>query len=89
MIHLLDPTRLPASDAVKRGVLIFTFGLLAAAVGYCCVYRASTSFARSLQKSDRPELAWLQQEFNLNDAEFKPLLDDSNRTRKGFHQRSR
>ena len=69
------PIRLPASDAVKRGVLIFTFGVLMAAVAYCCVYRASTSFARSLQKSDQPELAWLQQEFKLNDAEFKRVSE--------------
>jgi len=28
-----------------------------------------------LQKSDQPELAWLQQEFNLNDAEFKRVSE--------------
>ena len=46
-----------------------------AAVAYCCVYRASTSFARSLQKSDQPELAWLQHEFNLNNAEFERVSE--------------
>ncbi|MEO8426262.1 MAG: periplasmic heavy metal sensor [Verrucomicrobiota bacterium] len=60
---------------MKRGVLILTFGLLASLIGYCCVYRANTSSARSLQRSDKPELAWLKEEFNLNDAEFKRVAE--------------
>ncbi len=69
------PTRLRAGDAVKRGVLILAFGLLAAAVAYCCVYRASTSSARSLQQSDKPELAWLKEEFKLSDGNFKRVSE--------------
>ncbi len=60
---------------MKRGILILTFGLLAAAIGYCCVYRASTSSARNLQKSERPELAWLKQEFKLSESEFQRVSE--------------
>ena len=55
---------------MKQGVLILLTGLLAAAIGYCCVYRASTIHARSWQQSERPELAWLKEEFNLSEADF-------------------
>jgi len=60
---------------MKKGVLILVFGLVAAAAAYGCVYFACTASARSLQRSDKPELAWLKEEFNLNDAEFKRVSD--------------
>lgn len=60
---------------MKRGVLILVIGLLAAVIGYCFVYRASTVHARSWQERDQPELAWLQHEFNLSDSEFKLVSD--------------
>jgi hypothetical protein len=56
---------------MKRGILILTLGLIAAVTGYCCIYLAGTSSARNLRQSEKPELAWLRQEFNLSDAEFK------------------
>ena len=56
---------------MKRGVFILVLGLVAAAAAYGCVYLACTSSARSLQRSDKPELAWLKEEFNLSDADFK------------------
>ena len=31
--------------------------------------------ARSLQQSDKPELAWLKEEFKLSDAEFKRVSE--------------
>ena len=60
---------------MKRGVLILVTGLLAAVIGYCFVYRASTVHARSWQASELPDLAWLQHEFNLSDSDFKPVSD--------------
>ena len=60
---------------MKRGVLILVFGLVAAAAAYGCIYFACTSSARNLQRSDKPELAWLKQEFNLSDAEFKRISE--------------
>ena len=60
---------------MKKGVLVLVFGLIVAAAAYCCIYFACTASARSLQRSDKPELAWLKEEFNLNDAEFKRVSD--------------
>lgn len=55
---------------MRRGALIFVFGLLAGAAAYACVYLACTSSTRQLHRSERPELAWLRQEFGLTQAEF-------------------
>jgi hypothetical protein len=63
------------SNFVKRGVLILVLGLLTAAAAYGCVYFACTSCARRLEHSDKPELAWLKDEFNLTDAEFKRISE--------------
>ena len=56
---------------MKKGIIILVLGLVAAAAAYGCVYFVCTASPRGLQKSDKPELAWLKDEFNLNDAEFK------------------
>ena len=60
---------------MKKGVLILVLGLLAAAAAYGCIYFVCTSSARSLQQSDKPELAWLKDEFRLSDAEFKRVSE--------------
>jgi hypothetical protein len=60
---------------MKRGLLILVLGLAAAAVAYGCIYLVCTSSARSLQRSDQPELAWLKEEFKLSDAEFKRISE--------------
>jgi hypothetical protein len=60
---------------MKRGLLILMFGLIAAAVAYSCIYFVCTSSARSLQQSEKPELAWLKEEFKLSDAEFKRVAE--------------
>jgi CHASE3 domain sensor protein len=60
---------------MKRGVFIFVFGLVLAAVACSCVYFACTASARTLQRSERPELAWLKDEFNLSDAEFQRISE--------------
>jgi hypothetical protein len=56
---------------MKRGLLILMLGLVVAAAAYGCMYSTCMSSARSLEKSERPELAWLKEEFHLSDAEFK------------------
>ena len=60
---------------MKRGVLILVLGLIAASVGYGCIYQACTASARTLQRSDLPELAWLKQEFSLSATEFKRVAE--------------
>src|SRR6266496_3364923 len=75
MFGCSTPTWLPASSSMKRGVFILVLGLVAATAAYGCVYLACTSSARSLQRSDKPELAWLKEEFKLSDAEFKRVSE--------------
>src|SRR6266850_1430660 len=60
---------------MKRGILILVFGLVAAAAAYGCVYFVCTAPARSLQNREKPELAWLQAEFQLSDPEFKRVSE--------------
>ena len=60
---------------MKRGWLVLVCGLIAAAAAYGCIYFAWTSSARTMQRNERPELAWLKDEFKLNDAEFKRVSD--------------
>jgi hypothetical protein len=62
-------------NSMKKGILVLVLGLVAAAAAYGCIYFACTSSARTLQESSKPELAWLKEEFNLNDAEFKRVAD--------------
>jgi hypothetical protein len=60
---------------MKRGLLILMLGLVLAAAAYGCIYTTCTSSARALEKSERPELAWLKDQFHLNDAEFKRVSE--------------
>jgi small-conductance mechanosensitive channel len=60
---------------MKRGLLILAFGVLAAAAAYGCIYFACTASARSMERSAKPELAWLKEEFNLSDAEFQQVSE--------------
>jgi len=60
---------------MKKGALILELGLLAAAAAYGCIYFVCMSPVRSLQQSDKPELAWLKEEFKLSDAEFKRVSE--------------
>jgi Heavy-metal resistance len=60
---------------MKKGVFILVIGLVIAAAAYGCMYFGCTSFVRVLQHSDRPELAWLKDEFKLDDTEFKRVSE--------------
>lgn len=55
---------------MKRAVMVLVLGLLAAAAGYCALYYSRTREHRQMFESPAPELAWLQKEFCLSDAEF-------------------
>ncbi len=55
---------------MKRPWLILGAGLAVALAAYFGFYYASTANSRKLQKTATPELAWLKEEFHLNDAEF-------------------
>jgi hypothetical protein len=55
---------------MRRGLLILALGLAAGVLAYYGVYRFGTRTPRALLRSSQPELAWLQHEFNLGEAEF-------------------
>jgi len=65
----------PVNSSVKKGVVILLAGLAVAAAAYGCIYLVCTSAARTLERSSQPELAWLKQEFNLSDAEFRRISE--------------
>jgi len=60
---------------MKKGLFILLLGLAVAAAAYGCVYFACTSSARRLAQGSKPELAWLREEFNLSDSEFKRISE--------------
>jgi hypothetical protein len=60
---------------MKKGVVILLLGLVVAAAAYGCVYFVCTAPARTLQNGDKPELAWLKEEFKLRDSEFKRVSE--------------
>lgn len=60
---------------MKRSWLIIIGGLVLAAVGYACIFLHGTSGQRSVEQSSRPELAWLQQEYQLSDAQFARVME--------------
>jgi hypothetical protein len=55
---------------MKRAWWILLGGLALAVGAYACLYLAGTAHSRSVSRAERPELVWLQQEFNLSDAEY-------------------
>jgi len=60
---------------MKKGLIILLLGLAVAAAAYGCIYFVCTSSARNLEQSSKPELAWLKEEFNLSDSEFKRVCE--------------
>ncbi len=60
---------------MKRLALILIAGLVVAAAAYCAVYFKSTARHREILESQKPELAWLKDEFHLSDADFKRITE--------------
>lgn len=60
---------------MKRSWLILLGGLLLAACAYACIYFHNTAAQRSVERSARPELAWLQIEFHLTDAQLARVME--------------
>jgi hypothetical protein len=60
---------------MKRAWFIIVGGLFVAVAAYAFVYLAGTSTQRAVENSGRPALAWLQQEYHLNDAQFARLCE--------------
>src|SRR5437879_4247141 len=60
---------------MKRSWITFFGGLAVALLAYFGYYFVATAPHRSLEKSDEPELAWLQKEFHLDAPEFKRICE--------------
>ena len=60
---------------MKAPVLILVGGLVLGVLAYAGAYRACTASSCCMVESKTPELAWLQQEFHLSDAEFKRISE--------------
>lgn len=58
---------------MTRPWLIVFGGLLAAVVAFNCAYLVETASVRALAGSRQPALAWMQQEYHLNDGQFARL----------------
>ena len=58
---------------MKRGGLVLLLGLLLGAGAFSAVYYVGTAPCRNLMSNPQPELAWLQEEFKLTDAEFSRI----------------
>ena len=55
---------------MKRAGYIVFLGLIVAAVGYTCTYLAGMKAQHHIEKSNQPALAWLQEEYHLNNAQL-------------------
>jgi Spy/CpxP family protein refolding chaperone len=60
---------------MKKAWFIVLGGLFAAVAAYACIYMAGTCTQREVERSGRPALAWLQQEYQLNDAQFARVCE--------------
>lgn len=60
---------------MKRSWLIIFGGLALAVCAYLCIYFRNTAAQRSVEHSARPELAWLQMEFHLTDAQLSRVME--------------
>lgn len=59
----------------KRAWIIILGGLFLAVAAYACVYLAGTTTQRAVARSDQPALAWMQREYQLDDAQFARLCE--------------
>jgi hypothetical protein len=55
---------------MKKGTSILLLGVLLSAAGFSGFYYIGTASSRATMRETQPELAWLKQEFKLNDTEF-------------------
>jgi hypothetical protein len=56
---------------MKRLLLVLAVGIGVAGLADYVVFRLGTSTSRALLRSETPELAWLQREFHLGEAELR------------------
>src|SRR3977135_3208153 len=59
---------------MNRSWLILVGGLLMGLAAYACIYQRATADQSSMEKNSRPEMAWLQKEYQLNDAQLVAVI---------------
>ena len=55
---------------MKRSLAILVLGLVVAVGSFASFYYAGTARCREMMREPEPELAWLKEEFKLNDTEY-------------------
>lgn len=58
---------------MKKAASILLLGVILALGAYAGVYITRTKNAAALYRTDRPELAWLKEEFSVSDEEFERI----------------
>jgi hypothetical protein len=58
---------------MKRFWIILASGIVLAAAGFACTYSLVT--AHSPERNSKPELAWLKQEYQLNDEQYTRVCE--------------
>jgi Spy/CpxP family protein refolding chaperone len=72
---------------MRRSWVTLIGGLVLALAGYLGFYYVSTAHYHSLENRPEPELAWLQKEFHLGDAEFAKICQMHEAYRSGCAER--
>jgi hypothetical protein len=60
---------------MRRALFILLIGLVGAVAAYCALYFHRTARHREVADTHTPELAWLRQEYHLNDTEFRRITE--------------
>ncbi|HEV2319890.1 MAG TPA: periplasmic heavy metal sensor [Verrucomicrobiae bacterium] len=55
---------------MKRASLILIIGIALAVAGFASAYIVATCSAQSINRSANPEMAWLKQEYKLNNGQY-------------------
>jgi Heavy-metal resistance len=60
---------------MRKGLVIFAFGLLVAVAAFCGMYYKGLQKEREMTRMETPELYWLKAEFHLSEAEFERVSE--------------
>jgi hypothetical protein len=60
---------------MKRAPLILIIGIALAVASFLCTYIFAASTAHSITESSSPELAWLKQEYQLNNEQYSRVCE--------------
>lgn len=70
MCNRLTLTKGSILSFMKRTVIVILGGLIVGLAAFASVFLSGLSNSRAIARSEAPALAWMKQEYHLNDAEF-------------------